>query len=88
MYRPVKEGTLTQVRVPWKKTFVIIPRRTINRQWVWFGQAYVRRVWRYIGLTDEPFTEFGTLFDVINDQEEPIYEDDTPNFPNGNTTVE
>ena len=49
----------------WQETFTILPHKTISQNWVWFEKCCVRRVWRFTGVIPEPFTEYGTLFDVI-----------------------
>ena len=48
----------------WESTFVIIPRRTISKRWVW-GKCFARTVWVSYGIGDEPETEYGDLFDVL-----------------------
>ena len=48
----------------WHKTLVLIPRRTINNQWVW-GSCFCRTVWIEDGFHDEQSTQYGNLFDVL-----------------------
>lgn len=58
-------GDVTAVEHDWVKTFVLLPRRTINRRWVWLKNVYCRRVWVYTGFIDEPETQYATLFEVL-----------------------
>jgi hypothetical protein len=64
-FPPLPKGTIVHVEQPWTQMFVVWPRRTLGGRWVWLRQIYRRRVWRYTGFRDEPFTEFGDLFDVL-----------------------
>lgn len=52
----------------WVETFAIFPHRTISGKLVWLSKIYVRRVWRLTGLTEEPFTEYATVMDLLNDE--------------------
>lgn len=60
-----KRGELAYVQHGWWPSFALLPRRTVGMQWIWLKPVYKRIVWRYTGLTDEPFVEFGTLIDVL-----------------------
>jgi hypothetical protein len=62
-------GDLVAVQIDWWKSFVIFPHKSITNNWIW-GSCYKRIVWRYTGFIDEPFTEYGTLFDVLQSTEQ------------------
>lgn len=62
--RSKEYGMLVTVQHDWWRSFALFPHRTISDKWIW-GRCYKRVVWRYTGFTDEPFTEYGTLFDVM-----------------------
>jgi hypothetical protein len=66
-YRPIKDGTIVRIEVAWCASFALLPHRTISGRWVWLKPIYVRRVWRYSGVADEPYTEYGTAFDILRD---------------------
>ena len=59
------ENEIVAVQYNWWKSFALFPHRTVSGKWVWMEVVYKRVVWRYTGFTDEPFTEYGTMFDVI-----------------------
>lgn len=71
MYRPVENGTLIRIQFDWWKSYAILPHKMISGKWIWGKTVYKRVVWRYTGFVDEPFTEYGTIFDVLNDIENP-----------------
>jgi len=60
----IKKGDVTHVDQDWHTVFLIVPRRSVSRRWIW-GRQYRRRVWIYIGFVDEPYTQYGTLFDIL-----------------------
>lgn len=60
-------GELVKVEVNWHPTFVIFPHKTISGRWYYFKKIYKRRVWRYTGFVDEPFTEYGDVFDMLKE---------------------
>ena len=53
---------------PWKKTFVILPRKTITGKRVFWEKVYKRRVWVIwgTGFHMEPEVQFGTLFEILD----------------------
>lgn len=54
---------------PWKKTFCILPRRSITGKRIFFEIAYIRRfygVWDH-GMHTEPHVEYATLFEVLTE---------------------
>lgn len=55
---------------PWRKVFVIFPRRSISGKLLFFETAYKRRYWAVwgTGFHMEPVVEFGTLFDILKDE--------------------
>jgi hypothetical protein len=61
----IKYGDYTGVEQDWTEMFAIIPRRTVSNRLVWLKKIYTRRVWMYTGFVDEPFTEYGDMFDVL-----------------------
>jgi hypothetical protein len=61
----IKYGDYTGVEQNWTEMFAIIPRRTVRNRLVWLKKIYTRRVWIYTGFADEPFTEYGDMFDVL-----------------------
>ena len=61
----IEVGDIVAVEHGWAPTWAILPHRTIAGRWAWLQQIYVRRVWVYTGFTDEPETQYGTLFDVL-----------------------
>ena len=61
----VPVGELTSIEIGWYESFVFLPHRTISGRWVWWEKIYKRRVWRCTGFVDEPFTEYGDLFDLL-----------------------
>ncbi len=67
MYRPIKDNTIVGIQINWYKSFSLFPHRTITGHITWFEPIYKRIVWKYTGLTDEPFTEYATLLDILAD---------------------
>ena len=61
----VETGDVVAVEHGWVRSFAILPHRTVSGSWIW-GPAYCRRVWVYTGFVDEPETQWGNLFDVLN----------------------
>lgn len=53
----------------WIEIFVWYPVKLKNGKWIWFSKCYRRKIWVYSGFVDEPFYEFGTLFDVIQNSD-------------------
>jgi hypothetical protein len=64
---PNKLGQLVTVQIDWWPSFALFPHRTITGKWIWFCKCYKRIVWRYTGFTDEPFTEYATMFDILQE---------------------
>jgi len=58
-------GRIVTVQIDWWPSFAIFPHRTITGQWIWLSKCYKRIVWRYTGFVDEPFTEYGTMFEIL-----------------------
>lgn len=61
----MEKGELVSVQVPWWPSFALLPHRTVGKKWIWLKPVYKRIVWRYTGFTDEPFTEYGTLVEIL-----------------------
>jgi hypothetical protein len=59
------KGELIFVERDWVPFFPIFPRKTINDEWAWLRKIYSRRVWRSTGFAQEPYTEYGDIFDVL-----------------------
>lgn len=57
---------------PWRKTFLLIPRRSITGQELWMTVAYKRRYWAVwgTGYHYEPHVEYATMFEILADQRE------------------
>jgi len=62
-------GILAYVVRDWHESYALLPCRTINKKWVWLDTIYKRRVWRWSGMSDEPYTEYATLLEVLADDE-------------------
>ncbi len=60
----LKKGDVMSVLKDWHKVLLIIPRRSVNKKWIW-GQAYARNVMVYDGYVDRSQTQYGTVFDVL-----------------------
>lgn len=58
-------GELTAVEIGWYESYALLPHKTISGKWVWLRKVYKRRVWRCTGIADEPFTEYGDMFDML-----------------------
>ena len=58
-------GDLVSIQHDWWNSFALFPHKTVSGKWIWLERCCKRVVWRYTGFTDEPFTEYGTIFDVI-----------------------
>jgi len=56
---------ITCIEVNWYESFALLPHKTIAGKWVWFRKIFKRRVWKCTGFADEPFTEYGELFDLL-----------------------
>ena len=61
----VEYGDVVAVEHGWVKTFALLPHRTVSGRWVWLKSVYARRVWIYTGFVDEPATQYGDLFDIL-----------------------
>lgn len=61
----IPSGYITVVEVNWYESFALLPHKTISGRWVWLEKIYKRRVWKCTGFADEPFTEYGELFDLL-----------------------
>lgn len=57
---------------PWRKTFLLVPRRSITGQELWMTVAYKRRYWAVwgTGFHYEPHVEYATMFEILADQRE------------------
>lgn len=58
-------GDIVSIETDWQKTFALWPCRTANGELIWLRPLYKRRVWCYNGFTDEPETQYATLFDLL-----------------------
>lgn len=58
---------------PWRRTFLLIPRRSITGQELWMTVAYKRRYWAVwgTGFHMEPEVEYATMFEILADQRQP-----------------
>jgi hypothetical protein len=65
-FSDIEKGDIVNIEHDWAPTFVFLPQKTISGRWVWLKKVYHRRVWVYTGFIDEPETQYGELFDVIN----------------------
>lgn len=56
---------------PWTKTFVMLPRKSINGQPLFWQKAYKRRVWVVwgTGFHMEPEIQYATLFEILKDEQ-------------------
>jgi len=63
-FHNIRRGDVTYVDQDWYSVFLLIPRRTVGRRWIW-GRAYCRHVWVFTGFVDEPERQYGNLFDVL-----------------------
>lgn len=61
----IKYGEVVGIEIDWYPSFALLPRRTVSNKWIW-GKCYKRIVWCYNGFTDEPFTQYGDLFDLLS----------------------
>jgi len=61
----MKENEVVGIIRDWRPCFVLVPRRTINKKWIWLKRAYCRDVWVYTGFTDEPERQWAELFDIL-----------------------
>ena len=62
-------GDLLAVQINWYPVFALVPHKTIRGKWYWLKTIYKRRVWRYTGISDEPFTEYGDIFDMLKEND-------------------
>lgn len=51
----------------WRRTWALVPRRTIGGRWVWLRSIYHRRVWVYTGFVDEPEDQYAGLLEILAD---------------------
>lgn len=63
-------NTLVSIQHDWWPSFALFPHKTISGKFIWLKPCYKRVVWRYTGFTDEPFTEYATVLDILADTEE------------------
>jgi hypothetical protein len=63
----IPTGELTSVEADWYKSFALLPHKTITNKWVWLQHIYQRHVRRCTGLIDEPFVEYATLFEMLQE---------------------
>lgn len=61
----MQQGEIVSVQIDWWPSFALLPHRTVSGKWIMWRRCYKRIVWRYTGFADEPFTEYGELFDVL-----------------------
>jgi hypothetical protein len=66
-----EKGRLMSIECPWQPTYLFFPRKSVSQKWI-YGSAFRRRVWRSSGFTEEPYTEYGTAFDIIRNGEVPV----------------
>ena len=52
---------------PWTETFVILPKKTVSGNRVFWQKAYKRKVWVVwgTGFHMEPETQYATAFDLL-----------------------
>ena len=65
--RNMEINELLSVQDNWHPVFALLPHRTIRGRWYWLKTVYKRRVWRYTGLADELFVEYGDAFDMLKE---------------------
>lgn len=58
-------GQVVAVEHDWVQGFAFLPHKTVSNRWVWLKKIYIRRVWVYNGLGDEPASQYGDIFDVL-----------------------
>lgn len=53
---------------PWKKAYAVLPVRTIGGEIVWCEKVFKRKVWVVwgTGFHMEPLTQYATMFELIN----------------------
>lgn len=64
-YRNLERGMVVAVEHDWVEVFAILPHKTIGGKWIWLKKIYCRRVWVYTGFVDEPETQYGNVFDML-----------------------
>lgn len=54
----------------WREVFAYWPVKTIGGKYVWLRKIYKRKFWAVwgTGFHMEPHVEYGTLFDMIQDE--------------------
>lgn len=54
---------------PWHEVFAYWPVKTVNGKYIWWKKVFKRKVWVVwgTGFHMEPETQYGTIFDIIND---------------------
>ena len=52
---------------PWRKTFALLPTKTISGKYVWLRTIYKRKFWAVWGkgFHMEPHVEYAELFDML-----------------------
>jgi hypothetical protein len=55
---------------PWRKTFALLPVKTVSGKYVWLKPVYKQKFWVIwgTGFHMEPHVEYGEIFDVLKDQ--------------------
>lgn len=56
---------ITYVISNWEAFYPLIPRQTVDGDWIWLKKAYRRRVMVYTGFVDEPEWQYGTIVDLL-----------------------
>ena len=54
---------------PWHEVFAYWPVKTVTGKYIWWKKVFKRKVWVVwgTGFHMEPETQYGTVFDLIND---------------------
>lgn len=60
-------GNVVAVKISWRKSFALIPHRTLSGRWIWLQDIYKRQVWVDTGFSVETETQYGDLFDVMKE---------------------
>lgn len=52
---------------PWRKTFALLPVRTVSGKYIWFKTVYKQRFWAVWGkgYHMEPHVEYAELFEIL-----------------------
>lgn len=65
----LKTGDVTCLISDWEPYFPLFPVKRKDGKRAWFTRIYRRRVMVYTGFIDEPEWQYGTIFDVLRDEE-------------------